>query len=77
MTIEDADQVIDSATAYLRELCPAGMEFVLIIGTMDTDGSSTTRSVSYQTSLAPDRAFLAADMLREALEMAQGEDETQ
>jgi hypothetical protein len=67
MTTENAGQVMDAATAYLRELCPPGMDFVLIIGTTGTDG----RSISYETSLPPDQT---ADMLREALELAQEED---
>ena len=67
MTTENAGQVIDAATAYLRELCPPEMEFVLIIGTTGTDGGS----ISYETSLPPDQT---ADMLREALELAQEED---
>jgi hypothetical protein len=67
MTIENAHQVLDSATAYLRELCPPGMEFVLIVGTTGTDG----RCIIYDTSLPPDRF---SDVLREALELAEEED---
>lgn len=66
MTTENAGQVMDAATAYLRELCPPRMEFVLIIGTTGMDG----RSISYETSLPPDQT---ADMLRESLELAQEE----
>jgi hypothetical protein len=70
MTIEEADRVMDVATEYLRELCPPGMQFVLIVGTVGTDG----RTISYGTNLPADRTYQAADMLREALEMAQKED---
>jgi hypothetical protein len=58
---------MDAATAYLRELCPPGTQFILIIGTTGTDG----RSISYTSSLPDDQT---ANMLREALEMAQEED---
>jgi hypothetical protein len=58
---------MDGAAAYLRKLCPPGMEFVLIIGTTGTDG----RTINYETSLPLDQT---ADMLREALELAQEED---
>ena len=56
MTTENAGQVIDAATAYLRELCPPGMEFVLIVGTTGKDG----RSINYETSLPHGRT---ADIL--------------
>ncbi len=67
MAIENTDQVLDAATAYLRELCPQGIGFVLIVGTTGTDG----HSISYTASLPDDQT---AEMLREALEMAQEED---
>ena len=67
MASENADQVMDAATACLRELCPPGMEFVLIVGTTGTAG----RSISFTTSLPDDQT---ADMMREALEMAREED---
>lgn len=66
MTIENANCVMDAASAYLRELCPPGTEFVLIVSTTGADG----RSISYETSLPIERA---ADMLREALELAREE----
>ena len=67
MTTENAGQLMDAATAYLRELCAPGMEFVLVIGTTSTEGGS----INYETSLPPDQT---AGMLREALELAQEED---
>jgi len=68
MAIEDVNVLMDSATAYLRELCAPGMDFILILGTTDADG----RSVSYETNLPRDRAEI---MLGEALELAREEDE--